>query len=57
MSDDKAKPVVGSKLRRQEPGAMGLGTSEAVPLKPAGWKPPRKPDPMTTNLKGRHAPK
>jgi hypothetical protein len=36
---------------------MGLGTSEAVPLKPAGWKPPRKPDPMTTNLKGRHAPK
>jgi hypothetical protein len=37
----------GSYLRRQEPGRMGLGTSQEVPRKPEGWKPPKKPDPMT----------
>jgi hypothetical protein len=37
-----------SYLRPQRPGAMGLGTSDEVPRRPAGWKPPKKPDPMTT---------
>jgi len=34
-------------LVRQQPGAMGLGTSQQRVTPPPGWKPPRKPDPMT----------
>lgn len=34
-------------LKRQQPGAMGLGSSQQKPEPPPGWKPPRKPDPMT----------
>jgi hypothetical protein len=37
-------------LTRQEPGAMGLGTSQQSVTPPAGWKPPTKPDPMTRNV-------
>lgn len=37
-----------SYLRPQQPGAMGLGTSDEVPRRPAGWKPPKRPDPMTS---------
>lgn len=36
-----------SGLKRQRPGAMGLGTSQQKMTPPKGWKPPRKPDPMT----------
>jgi hypothetical protein len=36
-----------SGLMRQRPGAMGLGTSQQRVQPPAGWKPPRKPDPLT----------
>ncbi|WP_312490075.1 UvrB/UvrC motif-containing protein [Sphingomonas sp.] len=36
-----------SGLTRQRPGAMGLGTSQSRPERPAGWVPPTKPDPMT----------
>jgi hypothetical protein len=32
---------------RQQPGAMGLGTSRQQVVPPEGWKPPRKPDFMT----------
>jgi len=39
-------------LRRQQPGAMGLGTSQQRVTPPPGWKPPPKPDPMTRG-KGR----
>jgi len=35
-------------LTRQQPGAMGLGTSRQRVEPPAGWTPPRKPDPMVT---------
>ena len=35
-------------LRRQQPGAMGLGTSQQKMTPPKGWTPPTKPDPMTT---------
>ncbi len=42
-----------SKLRRQEPGKMGLGTSDQKFSPPPGWKPPRRPDLMTTNTKPR----
>jgi len=34
-------------LIRQEPGAMGLGTSQQKRTPPAGWRAPPKPDPMT----------
>lgn len=36
-----------SGLSRQRPGAMGLGTSRARPVRPDGWTAPKKPDPMT----------
>lgn len=36
-----------SGLTRQEPGRMGLGTSQQRVVPPEGWTPPRKPDPMT----------
>jgi hypothetical protein len=31
----------------QEPGAMGLGTSDQKMTPPPGWTPPARPDPMT----------
>lgn len=42
-------------LERQQPGAMGLGTSQQRVSPPAGWTRPSKPDPMTTgrSLRGR----
>ena len=36
-----------SGLTRQQPGKMGIGTSQQRMTPPPGWKPPRKPDPMT----------
>lgn len=36
-----------SGLTRQQPGAMGLGTSQQKIIPPPGWQPPPKPDPMT----------
>lgn len=35
-------------VERQQPGAMGLGTSQQRVAPPQGWKPPPKPDPMTS---------
>jgi hypothetical protein len=37
-----------SRLRRQAPGEMGLGTSDQTMTPPPGWAPPKRPDPMTT---------
>eukprot|EP01035_Chromulina_nebulosa_P001038 gene1038-biopygen881 len=34
-------------LTRQQPGRMGLGTSQQRMTPPPGWTPPAKPDPMT----------
>jgi len=34
-------------LERQQPGRMGLGTSQQRVTPPPGWRPPSKPDPMT----------
>ena len=34
-------------LVRQQPGAMGLGSSRQRVTPPSGWKKPAKPDPMT----------
>ncbi|MGB3026619.1 UvrB/UvrC motif-containing protein [Paradevosia shaoguanensis] len=35
------------------PGAMGLGTHIPVAEPPKGWRKPKKPDPMTSNVKNR----
>jgi hypothetical protein len=37
-----------SGLTRQQPGRMGLGTSQQRMTPPPGWRPPPKPDAMTT---------
>ena len=47
------EPKTPSKLRRQEPGKMGLGTSDQKFKPPPGWKPPKRPDLMTSNTKPR----
>ncbi|MEO8758608.1 MAG: UvrB/UvrC motif-containing protein [Devosia sp.] len=43
------RPLVG----KPPPGQMGLGTNIPVAAPPAGWRRPKKPDPMTTNSKPR----
>jgi len=40
-----------SRLVRQQPGAMGLGTSDQKMTPPPGWKPPKKPDLLTSGHK------
>ncbi len=57
MVDESHIDPKASKLRRQEPGKMGLGTSEQEFRPPKGWKPPKKPDLMTSNIKGRRGPR
>ncbi|MDB5679488.1 UvrB/UvrC motif-containing protein [Sphingomonas bacterium] len=42
-----------SDLTRQQPGKMGLGTSQQRMTPPEGWKPPPKPDSMTTGNGGK----
>lgn len=37
-------------IERQQPGAMGLGTSQQRMTPPKGWRPPKKPDPMTRGM-------
>ncbi len=44
-------------LHRQQPGAMGLGTSRQAVEPPPGWVPPKRPDPMTANRSKPRAPK
>ena len=44
---DEAQTADTAGLVRQQPGAMGLGTSQQKVTPPPGWVPPRKPDPMT----------
>jgi hypothetical protein len=46
-SADALEAVDTSGLTRQQPGRMGLGTSQQRVTPPAGWIPPRRPDPMT----------
>jgi hypothetical protein len=46
-SPDDAEAADTAGLRRQQPGAMGLGTSQQQVTPPPGWKAPPKPDPMT----------
>jgi hypothetical protein len=47
----------GPTVRQPPPGSMGLGTHIPVAAPPSDWKRPKKPDPMTRNVKprGRHS--
>ncbi len=40
-------------VRKPPPGEMGLGTHIPVAARPRNWRRPRKPDPMTRNVKPR----
>jgi hypothetical protein len=42
-----------SGLMRQQPGAMGLGTSQQKMDPPPGWTPPAKPEFLTSNRRRR----
>ena len=44
---DEAQASDTTGLTRQQPGKMGLGTSQQRMTPPVGWTPPVKPDPMT----------
>lgn len=46
-SPQEAESADVSGLTRQQPGRMGLGTSQQRVTPPPGWTPPPKPDPMT----------
>lgn len=46
---DNSSPLV----RKPPPGQMGLGTQVPVAAPPPAWRRPKKPDPMTTNVKPR----
>jgi hypothetical protein len=58
-TSDQAEQADTRGLVRQQPGAMGIGTSQQRVTPPAGWKPPPKPDLMTkrTNRRGRRRPR
>lgn len=45
--EDAAAAADTSGLTRQQPGAMGIGSSVPGVVPPPGWVKPRKPDPMT----------
>ncbi|UZK70099.1 UvrB/UvrC motif-containing protein [Sphingomonas sp. S1-29] len=53
---DQAAKADTSGLTRQQPGAMGLGSSRSRPTPPPGWKPPPRPDPMTSGRSQRKRP-
>jgi len=40
-------------VRQPPPGQMGLGTHIPVAAPPKGWTRPKKPDPLTSNIKPR----
>jgi hypothetical protein len=48
---NQIEDLKGPTVRQPPPGQMGLGTHVPVAAPPEGWKRPRKPDPMTTNVK------
>jgi UvrB/uvrC motif len=47
----------GSKIQRQVPGKMGLGTDQQVYAPPEGWTPPPRPQSLTANRGGRRGPR
>jgi hypothetical protein len=49
----RLRDQIGSRLRRQVPGRMGLGTDQQVYTPPEGWTPPARPDFLTANRRRR----
>lgn len=49
LADVEDEDIDTSGLIRQQPGAMGLGTSQQTMNPPVGWVRPKKPDPLTAN--------
>ena len=47
--DQASAPIA----RKPPPGQMGLGTQVPVAAPPKGWRRPKKPDPLTSNVKPR----
>ena len=47
-SREEAESADTAGVIRQQPGRMGLGTSQQRVTPPKGWTPPPKPDPMTS---------
>lgn len=50
---NELQALKGPGVRKPPPGEMGLGTHIPVAAPPKGWKPPKKPNLMTTNIKPR----
>ena len=48
---NEIEELKGPTVRQPPPGQMGLGTHVPVSAPPKGWKRPKKPSPMTTNVK------
>jgi hypothetical protein len=48
---DEIEALRAPAIRKPPPGQMGLGTNIPVAAPPRGWRRPKKPDPMTTNIK------
>lgn len=42
-----------SLVRKPPDDQIGMGTGDPVIARPKDWKPPRKPDPLTRNVKPR----
>lgn len=54
---DSPDAPTSTNLRRQEPGKMGLGTDQPSHRPGGAWKPPQRPDLMTSNTKPRRGPR
>jgi hypothetical protein len=50
---DEIAALRGEAVRQPPPGQMGLGTNLPVAAPPAGWRPPRRPDPLTAHARQR----
>ncbi len=50
---NEIETLKGQTVRQPPPGQMGLGTQVPVVAPPKGWTRPKKPSPMTTNVKPR----
>lgn len=54
---NEIEQLKGPAVRKPPPGQMGLGTNIPVAAPPKGWVRPKKPSPMTTNVRSRGKPK
>jgi hypothetical protein len=53
LRDEIVAAGSGSKIHRQVPGKMGLGTDQQVYQPPPGWVAPKRPPPLTANHRRR----